>query len=791
LCYNLSKLLWRYLVGEWNSVFGEFTVEPTNATIGAYSLTSTNPFIMNWSWNGTQNVVCTYTNLSASIAGTNIQLPSVLNASIGWNFQFKNTGTQSIAINTYTGANIFNLGVGNIANIIVVSTINDNAASWQYNQLNVTVQTVASASAVAGPGLSVTSGLLFPQQQVVTLDLSATTPSAPYLLNSIDPNTTYVIRPNGGYILLPDAGTSDIGSQITFKNSANGSVVILTNTINTYYIDINTTNFGPSVPYGNAQVVIAPNESVLIEYTGPVDFPITSMQYLMYYTVAKVNQPSNLLAQTTIDLPALPPVGSITLGATVVMTDVINFYDSTGIATGTYNYIVPYPVNKIYYVALISSQPSSTFPTVILNFASGGLGHQLILNYTQQSAIIYVALDGQVVVFGASGSGGGGSGTIPAYTLVGNNTSSVAPAAPHSTADYQGSIAAPAMLFPCFSCADLQNAVYNITNYPDGAGTPTIFGRQRGYTDGNGNPVQNMYITNGTESAEFLQEYDATGAFPNNKITASTNVNISAEATIGYDINNNPYTSFLTTSVAGEYASIVTNYGDGGDAVLKPQYNLTNTLGSNTYSTSISSAVNGVANNYNGFYTQVYSQIDNATFNVIEQYPDVNNNMYSSWYSAISSTATTGIKLYNDDVNWMMPEIIGDVATLGNTAQSIATYSGFKSTQFVSGDWIIQVAGSAFFPVDPAFTGLYISGTLNNANIVNGGGSFDLDLVALGVLSGPITGTRAGSASIVSGYSVSSTIGISCSMSSSNFLSINKANLGATVTSAITFAIVV
>lgn len=653
---------------KWNSEFGQFTIESATNTYAEYTLTSTNPFVTNWPWSSITNPICSFTNIGASIVDTVFQLPSVLNAiSIATNFQLKNVGTEPIAITTYTGATIFTLGIGNIVNLIVINTTSDNASSWQYNQLNVTVETVANASDVAGPGLGVESGLLFPQNEVQDLDLTGTTSISPYVIATMMPNTTFVIRPGGGYILLPDATTTDVGSQMTIKNSSNGSVIILTDTINAYFIDLNTTISGVGAPYGNSQIVLAPNEAVVIEYTGVVSFPITSQNYYMYYTLAKVNQISSLLAQTTIDLPSIPPLSPTVIGATIILTDIFNFFDSTGTATGTYTYEVPFPVSKFYFVTLTSSQSEADFPTVILNFAEGGPGFQVILNFDIQFVLIFVQYNGQVIIFGAQGGGGIGS-EIPPLTIVGNNTTSTAPAEPYTTSEYQGSPTDPLMLFPCLSCSDLQNAVYTLTNYPNSASSTSIYGQQTGYTDTNGNPVQTMGVTNGTINSFLTTYFDSTGSYPNNILRSSLNPNNFSGVISGYDTNNNPISTMQSTNAVGNGVLSSLLYLAAADSVFKPSLNISGAYGSD-YSFLISGAPNTLSPYY-GYVTSIQNVVTSGTYSNFLQYVDANNNPLNLWFIEAASSLQTGIQLYNNGTNWMMPELLGNYSTLGTTSNS-------------------------------------------------------------------------------------------------------------------------
>lgn len=721
-------------ITSWTSEFGQFTIEPSSATYQTYTLTSTTPFITNWPWVSTANAIATFTTIHATVSDAIFQLPSVLNISIATNFQLKNTGTEDILITTYSEATIFTLGVGNIVNLVVISNANDNASSWLYNQLNVSVETVANASDVAGPGLSVETGLLFPQNIVVDLDLG--TGPSPYVLSPMQPNTTFVIRPAGGSILLPDATTSDIGSQMTFKNSSNGSVIIQTNSTNAYLIDLNTTS-GSGAPYGNTSIALAPNECVVIQYDGPVNFPISLQTYYMYYTLAKVNQISSLLSQATLDLPSTPPVSPTVIGATVVMTDIINFFDSTGTATGTYTYNIPYPVNKVYYVTLSSSQSSDIFPEVILNFGNGGAGFQVILSYTVQIVFIFVQSNGQVVIFGAQGPGSIGF-NLPALTIVGNNTTSTSPPRAFTVSEFQGEPENPLMLFPCLSCDDLQNSTYSLTNYPDSASSLTIFGKQQGFTDGDGNPVQQIKVTTGTNYSLIKQSFDTTGTYPLVHIASPVGVK-----NVRFD----------------------TSYTDGGDGNFKPTITLTSNVDSN-YGASFIVVPADISTNYRGVVTQLANGVDSTSFNIFTQYPDINGKPISAWYSQVTGVTETGIKQYYNSGGgtWMRPELVGTVASLGTNNNSIATIKDINDVEATvtalaatvtanegaaqqfslvdsgGNSWFINaISINGTFPTSRAV----LNGTIS-FSIPSGSNSYTVNIVSGGILTGaPIVGIDA------------------------------------------------
>lgn len=382
---------------DYTDPFGNNLIPVANQSLQEFILLSTVDFPLSWPIQNLANVIAT-NNIFNGIGGGNIKLPEISVGARGFAAYLNNKSSSNLTIETSDGDYIFTIPVGGVAEIILA---NANAATqilgWRYIPMNVGTLTILDPSDVASETIGVNSlGKLYTKQNVIYVDVSTLpdpiSTTTIYPIEEMTGNDFYVANLTPCTFQLLAATQDDIGKNVSFKNMTDGVVNVMVPSGMDYYIDLNlSTDIS-----GYITILVSPGETVVMVYGGVL--ANDGSTYNMYYIISRTNENTSLLLDSTILLPPAPPPSPVVLSVDTTNADVIYFtdVDPSNPANGLYSYFVPYPIPKVYYIAIRSELNNAS---VLISFQQlDDPDKQVSLNANTGFTVFFVDAAGYVTV---------------------------------------------------------------------------------------------------------------------------------------------------------------------------------------------------------------------------------------------------------------------------------------------------------------------------------------------------------------------------------------------------------
>jgi hypothetical protein len=364
-----------------NPITGQ-TISPSQ--VGYESLTISTDTPLDWPINGTvnQNVVAAIIQVTATVAGLKLLLPSALQVSTGQSVLIRNVGANSFSVTDISGNQIVSIASG-VAEYIYLTDNSTNNGTWSAVTFGAGTSS-ANSAALAGYGLKAINTTLNQNYQEASLFSST-------VLNDTNRAQFLVWSSGVGTITLPTAASVENGWFVMIRNGGSGIVTLTpsgTDTIDT-----------------NATQQLQPTESLVVVSNGVNG----------YSTFAYGR--SNTFAYT--QLSKTVSTGTYTLSA-VEYANVVQEY--FGALTGNVIVILPSTV-QVYY---LNNQTTNAFS---LTFKTTAIGAATVI--VPQGQTLTVICDGTNVYNSSSAAGGSivsnltlasGSAAAPSLNFVTNTS---------------------------------------------------------------------------------------------------------------------------------------------------------------------------------------------------------------------------------------------------------------------------------------------------------------------------------------------------------------------------------
>ena len=321
-------------------VFGGQTVPPSEYAFAAYSISSDAELVWPNNYSGTNLLLASITEFSAS-SGLSVRLPPANLQSVGKDFLLRNTGSQSISILDNLGGAVTSVDPG-VAKYFYITDNSTSSGVWSVFTYG-TGTSGADATLLAGAGLQPNNNELqvYADYFTVNANYSVTIQDRARLLDIVSGTNT---------ISLPQASSVGTGFYLSIRNSASGNVTV--------------DGYSSETVDGSSVKNLAPSESAIFVCNG-----------VNWITVGYGR--SSTFVFSELVLSAVVP--SYTLTSASVSGRMIRM---TGVASA--NVIVTLPsVNNIYFVNV-----ESGMGVYNVTFKTAGVGSTVVLN-ANQSTVLY------------------------------------------------------------------------------------------------------------------------------------------------------------------------------------------------------------------------------------------------------------------------------------------------------------------------------------------------------------------------------------------------------------------
>ena len=299
-----------------NPITGQ-TISPSQ--IGYESLSISVNTQLDWPINGTvnTNVVAAIIQVTATVAGLNLILPSALQVSTGQSVLIQNTGTNAFTVTNNSSGTIVSIASG-VAQYIFLTDNTTNNGTWSTVTFGVGTS-AANAATLAGYGLTAintTINQTYQEASVSSITTLTSASRAQFLVwtsgvgaitlpsaSSIGNGWFVMIRNGGtGILTLTPAGTDTIDSNASQQLQLTESLVIVSNGINGY----------STFAYGRANVF--PYTQLVLTVTGGTT-TLTAVQY------------ANVIQEY---------FGALTSNQIIVLPSTVQIYYLNNMTTGSY-----------------------------------------------------------------------------------------------------------------------------------------------------------------------------------------------------------------------------------------------------------------------------------------------------------------------------------------------------------------------------------------------------------------------------------------------------------------------
>jgi hypothetical protein len=331
----------------YNSPFTGNTIQPTDVSYRAFTMTST--VQLEWPINGnaTDDYSARIMEVTASTAGLELWMPPANQTSVGNDALIRNVGVETFVVKDYAGANtIISIAAGE-AKYIYITTNPDEEGTWGIISFGVGTSS-ADAATLAGYGL-IASGLTLNQSSPVTIfsnNRSAVDADRASLLAWVS---------GAGTLTLDPATTLGNNWFIQVRNSGTGLLTIQCSGSET----INASN----------SIGLQPTDSCFIACSGTEFFTVGLGKNTQFNFSQLVKTVSN---------------GTYTLTSSEA-SNVIQKYVSVGDLTGNVTIVVP-PTIQVYYVQNATTGSVNNYTVTITTNVSGG--SDAVIPAGQQATLI-------------------------------------------------------------------------------------------------------------------------------------------------------------------------------------------------------------------------------------------------------------------------------------------------------------------------------------------------------------------------------------------------------------------
>lgn len=307
----------------YTQVFGGSAIYPSQTSYLA--LTLTEDVELNWPVEqqiGGSDIVADIMDLDASSPGLSVILPDARQATNGFTALFNNVGSQTVTIQSATGATLVSLTSGTAWQLYLTDNSTESG-TWRVFQYGASVS-VVNAAALAGSGLKAISTTL--NQSMPVSGISST----PYVV--LDSDRAKVLMWTGGVggFTLPAPGTVGSDWYVNVRNSGSG--------------DLTLTPTSGNIDAASTLVVSAGGSAIV--FTDGTN----------YYTIGSGDGSSG---GSGFDYISIDVAGSGDFTLSGVNLNRIG-YNFTGVLTGTRNIIVPGAIQE-YWVTNSTTGAFSLF----------------------------------------------------------------------------------------------------------------------------------------------------------------------------------------------------------------------------------------------------------------------------------------------------------------------------------------------------------------------------------------------------------------------------------------------
>jgi hypothetical protein len=311
----------------YTSPFTGNVIQPTDVSYRSITLTATSQ--LEWPINGTatDNPAARIMEVSTSSASYYLLMPPANQASVGQDALIRNTGSVSLTVKDYTGANTIVTIAAGQAQYIYITTNATTAGTWGIIAYGIG-SSGADAATLAGYGLLAIGQTLNQSQPITTF-------SSNYTALAIDRSSTYVWTGGAGTLTLTLASTLADNWFMFLRNSGTGALTV--------------TGTSGDLINGSASIVLQPTDSCIIVCSGT-----------QFYTVGLGKSTQFAFTQ----LSKAVTTGSYTLTASEA-SNVVQKY--TGALTGNVTIVIPSTV-QVYYIV----NATTGAYTVTITTGSGG-----------------------------------------------------------------------------------------------------------------------------------------------------------------------------------------------------------------------------------------------------------------------------------------------------------------------------------------------------------------------------------------------------------------------------------
>jgi len=203
----------------FTSPFTGTVITPTDVSYSAISFSSNTPLYWPSVVNPTQVAATRILDCTPSNSGLSILLPEADQGTVGADILFNNKSTYSFSIADASGLNSTALSPG--ASIYFYLTSNSTFAGTWGNSLFGLNPSVASASTLAGAGLTTIAGQLATTGNIIDV-------TSPPTISNSSRAATYVWNSGSNTITLPAVSGLTAGWYISFRNNGTGTLTIQT-----------------------------------------------------------------------------------------------------------------------------------------------------------------------------------------------------------------------------------------------------------------------------------------------------------------------------------------------------------------------------------------------------------------------------------------------------------------------------------------------------------------------------------------------------------------------------------
>jgi hypothetical protein len=340
-----------------NPITGQ-TISPSQ--VGYESLTISASTVLDWPINGTvnTNVVAAIIQVTATVAGLNLLMPSALQVSTGQSVLIQNVGSNSFTVTNISGNTIVSIASG-VAQYIFLTNNSTNNGTWSTVTFGAGTSS-ANAAALAGYGLTAIGTTLnqtYAESSVFSSTVLNATYRAQFLVwgggvgsltlpsSSVVGNGWFVTVRNGGtgILTITPSGIDTIDSVATQQLQITESLVIVSNGTNGYstfaYGRSNTfpyTQLAKTITGGTITLTAVEYANVVQEYFGVLasnQIVILPSTVQIYYLNNQTTGAYSLTFKTTAVGAA---VAVVPRGQTLtVVCDGTNVYNASSAAGGS------------------------------------------------------------------------------------------------------------------------------------------------------------------------------------------------------------------------------------------------------------------------------------------------------------------------------------------------------------------------------------------------------------------------------------------------------------------------